>query len=102
MGPLEVAQQVRLLAALQAAQQEIQGYVKELAAYGATTELLPLNLDLAVRETAKAKKVVKAIEKRLADARLLEAEAQILQARRDTALADPALRDLATENEQLA
>ena len=101
-GPLEVAQQIRLLAALQAAQQEVQAYVKELAAYGATTELLPLNLDLAVRETAKAKKVVKAIETRLTNARRLEAEAQIRQARQDTALAEPALQDLAAENEQLA
>lgn len=80
-GPLEAAQQVQLLAALQAVEQEVLSYVQELAANEATLELLPLNLDLATREVARTKARVKTVEGRVAEARRLEAEAEIDQAR---------------------
>ena len=103
IGPLELARQVRLQAALETAQMEIEGYTKELAAQGATTDLLPLMHDLAAREAALAKAAVEDIKKRASDARRKETEEQIREAATQKAtLADPSLRDLANVNEKLA
>ena len=101
-APLEFAQRARLMAAIAAVQLEIQGYTKELAAHNATTELLPLQSDLSARDAARAKKALDKLKGRVAELRRLEAEAQISKASQEAAMADPALHDMAEENEKLA
>ena len=101
-SPQEIARRKRLSAALSAAHKEVEGYAKELAAYEATTELLPLSLDLASREAAKVKKTVKLLQGLVARARQLEAESQIRQAKLEAAMADPSLRHYAKDNQEIA
>ena len=102
-SPLEAAQRIRLLAALATAQLELEGYTKELEAQQATTDLLPLQHDLATREVALAEAKVKKLKERLSKIRQQEAQRQIREAKQEkAAMADPALRELANTNEKLA
>lgn len=101
-GELGLAQEMRLQAALEMSLAEIEGYTQELAAQRATTDLLPLQHDLATREVTRAKAAVEELKKRVSLARQQEADEQVREAQQRVAIADPALKAIAEENTKLA
>jgi potassium efflux system protein len=85
-----------------ACEQKLQLYEKELAAYEATVELLPLQRDLAARRVAAAEQDLKRWQDVANRRRQEEAEKQVRQARREAARVHPAVARLARENAALA
>ncbi|MGA2796903.1 MAG: mechanosensitive ion channel domain-containing protein [Thermoguttaceae bacterium] len=81
---------------------EIQAFDKEIAAYEATGELLPLRRDLSARRVALAEQEIKGLQETVNLRRQEEAEKQLQQARLDAARAHPAVKRLARENADLA
>ena len=98
---IDIARQIRLGAALELSRVEIEGYTNELASYRATTDLLPLQHDLAAREVTWAKAAVEDLKKRVSEARQRETKEQLDEARLKIMLSDNLLSDLAKENETL-
>ncbi len=82
--------------------QKIQLHEKELAAYEATAELLPLQRDLAARRVAASEQQLKLWHEAADRRRQAEADRQVRQARLEAARADPAVSRLARENAALA
>ncbi len=91
-----------LLAQRRAAEQEILCCQKELAAYEARTELLPLSRDLNARQVALAEQEIKQWQDLVNRRRQQEAEQQVRQAAWEAGQALPAVRQLAEENAALA
>ncbi|HEY4759447.1 MAG TPA: mechanosensitive ion channel domain-containing protein [Thermoguttaceae bacterium] len=81
---------------------EVQSYEKEIAAYEATAELLPLRRDLYARRVALLDHEIKYWRETANQRRRQEAENQVQQARLEAARAHPAVRRLAHENAALA
>jgi potassium efflux system protein len=82
--------------------QKIQAHEKELAAYDATAELLPLQRDLAARRAAAAEQELKLWQEAANRRRQAEADRQVRRARLEAARANPAVSRLARENAALA
>ena len=78
-----------LLAKRRAAEQEILCCEKELAAYEARTELLPLSRDLNARRIALAEQEIKQWQETVNRRRQQEAEQQVRQAAWEAGQADP-------------
>jgi potassium-dependent mechanosensitive channel len=93
---------VLILCQRKAVECEIQAFDKEIAAYEATGELLPLRRDLSARRVALAEQEIKGWQETANQRRQQEAEKQLLQARLDAARAHPAVKRLARENAALA
>ena len=91
-----------LLCQRKAMESEIQAFDKEIAAYEATAELLPLHRDLSARSVALAEQEIKAWQEAANRRRQQEAEKQLQAARLDAAGAHPAVKRLARENADLA
>ena len=91
-----------LLSQRKAVECEIQAFDKEIAAYEATGELLPLRRDLSARRVALAEQEIKGWQETANRRRQQEAEKQLQQARLDAARAHPAVKRLARENAALA
>lgn len=81
---------------------KIQAHEKELAAYDATAELLPLQRDLAARRVTSAEQELKLWQEAANRRRQAEADKQVRQARLEAARANPAVSRLARENAALA
>ncbi len=91
-----------LLSQRKAIECQIQAFEKEIAAYEATAELLPLRRDLSARRVALAEQEIKAWQEAANQRRRQEAEKQLQIARLDAARAHPAVKRLARENADLA
>jgi potassium efflux system protein len=91
-----------LLSQRKAVECEIQACDKEIAAYEATGELLPLRRDLSARRVVLADQEIEDLQKTANRRRQEEAEKQLQQARLDAARAHPAVKRLARENADLA
>ena len=100
--PLELARRIRTHAGRTLMERMVTAYEQELAAFDATSDLLPLRVDLAARKVQLANKAVKILKARVSSARRAEAEQQVRAARLEAALAHPAVQDVATANETLA
>ena len=96
------ARRMLLLAQRRAAEQEMLCCQKELAAYEARTELLPLCRDLDARQVALAEQEIKQRQEFVNRRRQQEAEQQVRQAAWEAGQAHPAVRRLAEENAALA
>jgi potassium-dependent mechanosensitive channel len=81
---------------------KVQSHEKELTAFDATAELLPLQRDLAARRVAAAEQELKLWQEAANRRRQTEAERQVRQARLEAARANPAVSRLARENAALA
>ncbi|MCD4727840.1 MAG: mechanosensitive ion channel [Pirellulales bacterium] len=102
-GPLvQAARRFMLLARQRAAEREILACEKELDAYDARAELLPLLHDLGARRVALAEGEIKRSQKIVNGRRQQEAEQQARQATREAGLAHPAVERLMEENTKLA
>lgn len=82
--------------------QKLQLHEKELAAYDATAELLPLQRDLAARRVTVLEQTLKSWHDTADHRRQAEADKQVQQAKFEAARAHPAVRRLAAENTTLA
>jgi potassium efflux system protein len=82
--------------------QKLQSQEKELAAYDATTELLPLKRDLAARQVSSLELQLKSWHEKADARRQAEADKQVRQARLEAARVHPAVARLARENARLA
>jgi potassium-dependent mechanosensitive channel len=82
--------------------QKLQLYEKEVAAYEATAELLPLQRDLAARRVVLAEDELKLWHATADRRRQAEADRQVRRARLEAARAHPAVKRLARENAALA
>ena len=91
-----------LVAQRRTAEQEIACCEKELAAYEARTELLPLSRDLNVRRVALAEQEIKKWQEIVNQQRQQDAEQQARQAAWEVGQADPAVRQLVEYNVKLA
>ncbi len=91
-----------LLSQRKAGECEIQALEKEIAAYEATGESLPLRRDLFARRVALAEQDIKGLQETANRRRQQEAEKQLQRARLDAARAHPAVKRLAHENAALA
>ena len=101
-SPEYSARRFLLLAQRRTAEQEILCCQKELAAYEARTELLPLCRDLDARQVALAEQEIKQWRDFVNRRRQQEAEQQVRQAAWEAGQAHPAVRRLAEENAALA
>ena len=81
---------------------EIQAFEREIVAYEATSESLPLRRDLSARRVALAEQEIKQWQETANKRRQEEAEKQLQQARLEAARANPAVRRLAHDNAALA
>ncbi|MCA9150795.1 MAG: hypothetical protein KDA92_15900, partial [Planctomycetales bacterium] len=77
-------------------------YQAEIRRTDKLAELFPLQRDLAKREANLADKVVTQLSALVDTARQVESERQAVEARRQANFADPAIRDLAVTNADLA
>ncbi len=100
--PLLRAQILSLLAERKALAEEIAAGEKELLAFAATADLLPLQQKLATARAARLEAEVKSWQQ--AESRLVEQDARRRadEARRAALGADPALQALANDNQSLA
>lgn len=96
------ARQTFLRARQQALTQEIASCTSELESYNAEDVLLPKRRDLALRHVALKKQLVEAWQKIIHNQRQHEAEIKLNQAKQEKQHTWPELRDLASENEELA
>ncbi len=99
---LTQARKTRLQAERQKLNQKVLKLQAELANYAATAELLPILRDIAAREASRAEESVAAVERRIEQRRLEEAQEKARQARLDAARALPALQPLAQKNQSYA
>lgn len=99
---LTQARKARLQAERQKLNQRVIKLQTELASYAATGELLPILRDVAAREASQAEESVAAVERRIEQRRLEEAQEKARQARVDAARALPALQPLAQTNQAYA
>ncbi|MCC6123448.1 MAG: mechanosensitive ion channel [Pirellulales bacterium] len=100
--PLTAAQRVLLHGQRRAFVQKLLLYEKEIAAYEATVELLPLQRDLAARRVVLAEEELKRWHEVANQRRQTEADGQLRRARLEAARAHPAVKRLARENAALA
>ncbi|MBU4399570.1 MAG: hypothetical protein KKE86_09585, partial [Planctomycetes bacterium] len=100
--PVQAARRLLLLARQRAAEREILACEKELKAYDARAELLPLLRDLGARRVALAEGEIKRLQKIVNGRRQQEAEQQARKAAREAGLAHPAVQRLMEENTRLA
>ncbi len=98
------ARRMILLAQRRRVEQEVVCHEKELAAYEARTELLPLHHDLKARQIAQAEQEIKQLQEVANRRRQQEAEQQAQHAKLEAGQAHSAsvLRELADANAQLA
>ncbi len=99
---LAVARRAILLARCRAARMEVQAYDKEIAAYEACAEILPLQLDLATRNATLAQHEARHWRETINRRRQEEAQQQARQAAWQAAQAEPAVQRLAQNNSTLA
>ena len=99
---LTAPRRILLQAQRRAAECEIQALEKEIDAYEATGELLPLRRDLSARRVALAEQEIKHWQETANQRRQQEAAKQLQQARLDAARAHPAIRLLVHNNASLA
>ena len=85
-----------------AAQQEKRTAERELAAYSATTDLLPLELDLANREVSLAEKRIAAWRQAVEERRAVEVQRQAEVARLEAATTTGPLQALAVRSAEMA
>jgi len=102
--PVDVttATQLQLEARKQAITAEKVASQVELQFYDATGELLSAQRDLAARSVAEAEEQVNALRVIVNERRRQEAEQQVMEARKTSALAHPAVRQIAEVNAELA
>lgn len=100
--PLIRAQTASLLAERQALGATTAANEKELQAFAATTDLLPLQQKLAAARVARLEKEVKSWQQEEQRMTEQEAKRKANEARRAAIGADPAMLDLATENKEFA
>ncbi|HEX7449345.1 MAG TPA: mechanosensitive ion channel domain-containing protein [Pirellulales bacterium] len=96
------ARQIFLRARQQALTQEIASCTSELESYNAEDVLLPKQRDLALRQVTQKKRLVEAWQKIIHRRRQHEAEIKLNEAKQEKQHTWPELRDLASENEELA
>ena len=101
-GPKAEALVARTTAKILAAASEIKAAQREVAAYAATTDLLPLEHDLASRAVSFAEKRVAAWRQAVEDRRAEEVQRQAEMARLEAATATGPLRPLAGRSAELA
>lgn len=97
-----LARHTLLAAQSQSFAAEIDSLEKELAAYTATTTLLPLQRDRATRKNERLEKEVRLYREAIEARRLKLSRDELAEARRKAAEAQPLLANLAKENQQLA
>jgi potassium efflux system protein len=100
--PLAVAQRTAAWAKRRAVEQELLALDRQVAMYEATTDLLPIQRDLAARRLALAEQEIKQIQDLVNRRRQAEAERQAQTARVEAVQAHPAVRRLAQESASLA
>lgn len=96
------ARTVEVRARVKATTTQLAMYEAESARHEAVAELLPLQRDLAKRQTTQQEKLVTSWQAVVADFRKAESERQAAAAREEVKLAHPSLRDVAEENAKLA
>lgn len=101
-GPKAEAVLARVRARITAAQQEKRTAERELAAYSATTDLLPLELDLANREVSLAEKRIAAWRQAVEERRAVEVQRQAEVARLEAATTTGPLQALAVRSAEMA
>ena len=101
-GPRSEALQVRLAARRAAIEQEMRLADQELATYAATSDLLPLECDLAGREVSLAEKRVAAWRQAVEDRRAQDVQRQAEAARVEATATPAPLRPLADRSAELA
>ena len=101
-GPRAEALQIRIAARRAAIDQEIHLAEQELATYAATTDLLPLECDLAGRDVSLAEKRVAAWRQAVEDRRAQEVQRQAEAARVEVTATPAPLRPLADRSAELA
>ncbi len=101
-GPMGEAQKTRIQAQQIAVAREKELYEKELNAYVATAELLPLERELANRQLSLAEKRLAKWRELVDVRRRTEASEKAEAARLENAMASPALQPLAARNQALA
>ncbi|MFZ5830868.1 MAG: mechanosensitive ion channel domain-containing protein [Planctomycetota bacterium] len=100
--PLFAARQTSSLCRRRALEQELECCQRELAAYEASSKLLPLKRDLAARRADLAEQQCRAWRQIVNQRRQHEAERQVQQAAIEADQAHPAVRQLAEYNAALA
>ncbi len=100
--PKTIALRTRLQAKILAADEEIKLYEQELAAYTATSELLPVERDLAQRNASLVEKRVTLWREKVEERRTQEVEQQAINARMEAERTTGALHPLAMRNSELA
>jgi potassium efflux system protein len=101
-GPRAESLQIRIAARRAAIDQEIHLAEQELATYAATTDLLPLECDLAGRDVSLAEKRVAAWRQAVEDRRAQEVQRQAEAARVEVTATPAPLRPLADRSAELA
>ena len=99
--PMQAARRLLLLARQRTAERELQTCDKELKAYDARAELLPLLRDLGARRVALAEGEIKRFQKIVNGRRQQEAEQQARNAAWEASQAHPAVQRLMEENTNL-
>ncbi len=99
---VQAARGLMLAARKRAAELEIQSCEKELRAYDARAELLPLLRDLDARRVAQADQDFNYLQDLINRRRQIEAEQQARKARQEANRANPAVQKLMEDNAKLA
>ncbi len=102
LAALAAARRLLLLAGQRNVEREILAYEREIVEYEATSELLPLQRDLAARRVSLVEQRIKQWRDIANRRREREAESQLREARREATQAHSAVRQLAQDNAALA